>query len=307
MNAEQVPPFTSVKRGLDETSRSGFQVTYATLPEVMIYQVARTIQDSELVFHGYGSPVPAIAMLLARRAHAPNMVHIEGATYGVNPEPPFLPPTSNDWSLKQGSVIALGISDLFDIAARGDMGRMFLSGVQIDLYGNLNVTAIGSPDSPRVKLPGSGGGCNLSGDVQRVTVWTTGHRAHVNKAGKRQFRFVEHIDFISSIGHATRDDTLRAALGLRGGGPEWVVTELGIFDFDPLTHVLRLRALYPDTTIQDVLDNTEFEPVIAPDVSTVPLPAPEHVALIRRFDPLNTHQREFKFTDVSRCFDLQDS
>jgi len=270
----------------------------------MIYQVARTIQDGELVFHGYGSPVPTLAMLLARRTHAPHMVHIEGATYGVNPEPPFLPPTSNDWSLEQGSVMAIGISDLFDIAARGDMGRMFLSGVQIDSYGNLNVTAIGNADSPRVKLPGSGGGCNLSGDVQHLSIWTTGHRAPVNKAGKRQFRFVKHIDFISSIGHVSRDGISRQALGLRGEGPDWVVTELGVFDFDPVSHVLRLRALYPDSTVQDVLDNTEFEPVIAQEVSTVPLPAPEHVALIRRFDPLRTHQREFKSTDLSRCFDL---
>jgi glutaconate CoA-transferase, subunit B len=279
-------------------------ITSATLPEVMIYQVARTIKDGELVFHGYGSPVPTLAMLLARRAHAPHMIHVEGATYGVNPEPPFLPPTSNDWALERGRVMALGISDLFDIAARGDMGRMFLSGVQIDRYGNLNVTAIGTPDTPRVKLPGGGGGCNLSGDARHVTVWTAGHRAPLNKAGKRQFRFVRHIDFISSIGHVTRDGTPREALGLRGGGPEWVVTELGVFDFEPVTHVLRLRALYPDTTVQDVLDNTEFEPVIAPDVSTVPLPAPEHVALIRRFDPLCTHHREFKSADLSRCFDL---
>jgi glutaconate CoA-transferase subunit B len=282
-------------------------ITYATLPEVMIYQIARTIRDGELVFHGYGSPVPTLAMLLAKRTHAPHMVHIEGATYGVNPDPPFLPPTSNDWSLAQGSVMAIGITDLFDIAARGDMGRMFLSGVQIDCYGNLNVTAIGNPTSPRIKLPGSGGGCNLSGDVQHITIWTTGHRASLNKADKRQFRFVKHIGFISSIGHVARDGTPRAALGLRGGGPEWVVTELGVFDFDPGTHVLRLRALYPDTTIQDVLDNTEFAPVIAPDVSTVPLPKPEHVALIRHFDPLKTHQREFKSTDVSRRFSLQDS
>ncbi len=279
-------------------------ITYATLPEVMIYQIARTIQDGELVFHGYGSPVPTLAMLLARRTHAPRMVHIEGATYGVNPEPPFLPPTSNDWSLEQGSVMALGISDLFDIAARGDMGRMFLSGVQIDRHGNLNVTAIGDADSPRIKLPGSGGGCNLSGDVQHITIWTTGHRTSISSTGKRQFRFVKRIDFISSIGHISRDGISRQALGLRGGGPDWVVTELGVFDFDPVTHVLRLRALYPDTSVQDVLDNTGFEPVIAPDVGPAPLPAPEHVALIRRFDPLRTHQREFKSADLARCFDL---
>ncbi len=279
-------------------------ITYATLPEVMIYQVARTIQDGELVFHGYGSPVPTLAMLLAKRTHATHMVHIEGATYAINPDPPFLPPTSNDWSLDRGSVMAIGISDLFDISARGDMGRMFLSGVQVDRHGNLNVTTIGDPGAPRVKLPGSGGGCNLSGDVQHITIWTTGHRASTNKAGKRQFRFVKQIDFISSIGHVSRDDISRKDLGLRGGGPDWIVTELGVFDFDPVSHVLRLRALYPDTTVQDVLDNTGFEPVIAPVVSTVPLPMAEHIALIRRFDPLRTHHREFKPLDLSRCFDL---
>src|SRR5438046_5910472 len=139
-------------------------ITYATLPEVMIYQVARTIQDGELVFHGYGSAVPTLAMLLGRRTHASHMVHVEGATYGINPEPPFLPPTSNDWSLEQGSVMAIGISDLFDIAARGDMGRMFLSAVQVDRYGNLNITAIGDPDTPRVNLTARGGACTLSAD-----------------------------------------------------------------------------------------------------------------------------------------------
>lgn len=83
-------------------------ITYATLPEVMIYQVARTINDGELVFHGFSSPVPTLAMLLARRTHAPHMVHVEGATYGVNPEPPFLPPTSNDWVLERGGVHSAG-------------------------------------------------------------------------------------------------------------------------------------------------------------------------------------------------------
>lgn len=284
---------------------SATTITYATLSEVMIYQVARTIKDGELVFHGYGSPVPTLAMLLARRMHARHMIHVEGATYSINPEPPFLPPTSNDWVLARGSVMALGISDLFDIAARGDMGRMFLSGVQIDRYGNLNVTTIGNPDAPLVKLPGSGGGCNLSADVQHITIWTTGHRAPKTRAGKRLFRFVEHIDFVSSAGHVTRDGIPRTALGLRGGGPEWVVTELGVFDFDPVTHVLRLRALYPDTTVQDVLDNTEFEPVIAPDVGIVPLPRLEHVEMIRRFDPLCTHYREFRSADLARRFSVE--
>src|SRR5258708_13072072 len=178
---------------------SAQSIRYATLPEVVIYQVARTIRDGELVFHGYGSPVPTLAMLLAKRTHAPRMVHIEGATYGVNPEPPFLPPTSNDWTLQRGSVVGLGISALFDIAARGDMGRMFLSGVQIDRHGNLNVTAIGSADAPRVKLPGGGGGCNLSADVQHLTIWTCGHPAPLTNPRNRLFRFVTPFNFVPSL------------------------------------------------------------------------------------------------------------
>lgn len=280
------------------------KITHATLPEVMIYQVARTIEDGGLVFHGFGSPLPTLAMLLAKRTHAPHMVHVEGATYGVDPEPPFLPPTSNDWVLERGRVITLGIGDLFDMAARGDMARMFLSGVQIDAYGNLNVTAIGAPDRPRVKLPGGGGGCNLSGDVQHITIWTAGHRAMIDNSGRRRFRFVHRVDFVSSIGQVTPDGRPREALGLRGGGPDWVVTELGVFDFDPKTRTMRLRALYPDTTVQDVLDNTEFEPVIAPDVGLVPMPTTEHVELIRRFDPLQTSQREFRAEELRRRFDL---
>src|SRR5260221_5283074 len=110
---------------------SAQSITYATLPEVVISPVARTIRDGELVFHGYGSPVPTLAMLLAERTHAPRMVHIEGATYGVNPEPPFPPPTSNDWNLQRRIVLALGISDLIDITDRGRMVAKLLSGLEI--------------------------------------------------------------------------------------------------------------------------------------------------------------------------------
>src|SRR5260370_7953047 len=90
-------------------------ITCATLPEVMIYQVARTIRDGELVFHGYGSPVPTLAMLLAKRTHAPHMVHIEGATYSVNPDPPFLPPASNDCALVPRGLMPLGLTTPLDI------------------------------------------------------------------------------------------------------------------------------------------------------------------------------------------------
>jgi len=143
-----------------------------TLGEAMIHALARTIEDGTLVFHGFGSPLVQLAMHVAKRTHAPDMALIAGATYGLNPHPPFLTPTSNDWVLDRGAECSLDIEQLFDLGASGRLGRMFLSGVQIDRWGNANVTRLGRGQLD-IKLPGGGGGCNLSCDVERLTLWTT--------------------------------------------------------------------------------------------------------------------------------------
>ncbi len=103
-----------------------------TIGEAMIFALAQTIRNGDLVFHGFASPLVQVAMHLAKRSHAPDMVLVAGATYGVNPTPPFLSPTSNDWVMDRGAECSLDIEELFDLAAAGRADRMFLSGVQID-------------------------------------------------------------------------------------------------------------------------------------------------------------------------------
>ena len=274
-----------------------------TMGEAMIYALARTIENDTLVFHGYGSPLVQLAMYVAKRTHAPDMVLVEGATYGINPQPRFLTPTTNDWALDRGAECALEIDELFDLAASGRMGRMFLSGIQIDRYGNANVTLLGDEEDIAVKLPGGGGGCNLSCDAQRVTLWTTGHRCPPDTNGRRRYRLVERCDFVTSFGHRTADGRSREELGARGGGPQWLVTDLGVFDFDA-TGSLRLRELYPDTTLDDIEQNTEFAPAIADDLRTMPLPGADIVALIRGLDPLEIHRKELRPGDLVREFAL---
>ncbi len=274
-----------------------------TMGEAMIYALARTIEDGSLVFHGYGSPLVQIAMHVAKRTHAPNMVLVEGATYAINPTPLFITPVTNDRALDRGAESALDIGELFDLAASGRMGRMFLSGIQIDRFGNANVTLLGNEEKIGVKLPGGGGGCNLSCDVQRLTLWTTGHRAPPDAKGRRRYRIVERCDFVTSLGHRAVDGRKRSALGHRGGGPQWLVTDLGVFDFDPAGE-LRLRELYPDTSLADIEANTEFVPLVAGDLRTMPLPSPEIVAMIRTIDPLRVHRRELREHDLERTFAL---
>ncbi len=273
-----------------------------SLGEMMIGAIARTIEDSTLAFHGYGSPLVQLALHVAKRTHAPNMVLVAGATYGLNPTPPFLSPTSNDWVMDRGAAHSLDIEELFDLAAAGRMGRMFLSGLQIDKWGNCNVTSLGK-NKLAMKLPGGGGGCNLSCDVENVTLWTTGHRSPPDSSGRRRLRLVEQCDFVTSLGHRAVDGRTRQALGYRGKGPQWIVTDLGLFDFDTEGHA-RLRAVYPDVSVEEVRENTGFELRLAGTVEAVPPPDNKTLALIRHLDPLHVHEHETRAEDRGRRFEV---
>lgn len=273
---------------------------HCTLGEAMIYNIARTVQNGTLVFHGFGSPLVQLALHLAKRTHAPDLVLIAGATYGVNPTPAFLTPTSNDWTLDRGAEAALDIEELFDLAAAGRMARMFLSGAQIDQWGNCNVTQLGT-GAKTVKLPGGGGGCNLSCDVQALTLWTAAHRSFPQKDGSRRFRLVEQCDFVTNLGHRTASGEPRSRLNHRGGGPDTVVTDLAHFDFAN-DGAMRLTAVYPDVTVDDVVASTGFTLAMADTISVMPLPDANAVSIIRRLDPLGVHLHELQPADRTRSF-----
>ena len=77
------------------------KIKNCTLGELMIYQIALSIVDGILAFHGFGSPLVQLALHLAKRNHAPNLVLVAGATYGINPTPAFLTPTTNDFAMNR--------------------------------------------------------------------------------------------------------------------------------------------------------------------------------------------------------------
>jgi glutaconate CoA-transferase subunit B len=179
---------------------------------------------------------------------------------------------------------------------------MFLSGAQIDRFGNANMTRLGG-ERLAVKLPGGGGGCNLSCDVERITLWTAAHRAVAGPGGRPRYRLVERCDFVTNLGHRAGDGRTRAELGHLGRGPDWLVTELGLFDFDD-GGALRLRALYPDTSVDDVAANTGFPVAVAPTLEPMPLPGAAELAIVRELDPLRVHLRELSPVDRERRFEV---
>jgi glutaconate CoA-transferase, subunit B len=265
-----------------------------TIDEWFVAALARTIRPRETVFHGFGSPCAQVAMHVARRTHAPEMLLVEGAMYAVNPEPPFIPPTSNDASLSRGAAYSMRFEEFFDAAIRGDVDRMFLSGGQIDGFGNTNVTAIGPAGRPKVKLGGGGGGCNLSATIGHLTVWTTRHRSGRTLVGA--------CDFVTDLGHRTPRGS-RAELGFTGGGPQWLVTELGVFDFPAET--ARLVQIFPDVSVAEVRAATAFPLQVAGDLRVLSPPSTAELAAVRSVDPLGVRRSEFSLRELQREFEHQ--
>src|SRR6185503_14939703 len=97
-----------------------------------------------------------------------------------------------------------------------------LGGAQIDRHGNVNATVIGPYDKPKVRLPGSGGSAEIAAWANR-TYLLTPHQ-------KR--RFPERCDFITGAGFLNGGDA-RQRSGVRGGGPQAVVTDMGLLEPDP--------------------------------------------------------------------------
>ena len=143
-----------------------------------------------------------------------------------------------------------------------------------------------------MKLGGGGGGCNLSATIGHLTVWTTRHRS-----GRT---LVRDCDFVTDMGHRTRLGT-RAELGFTGGGPQWLVTELGVFDYRQ--GQARLVQTFPDVSVAEVRAATGFALQVAGDLRTVPPPSASELAAVRSVDPLGVRTSEFSAKELARVFE----
>ncbi len=276
---------------------------YYTIDELMAVCMARTIKNGDTIFNGVAVPLPFTAIMLAFKTHAPESIFWSGLLAGLNPDPPFLPPTSGDSVMLHRANPILHLHQIFDLAMRGELDRIFFSGAQIDKYGNLNNTLIGTLDNIKIKLPGGAGSSHIGCFAKNYTIWSIRHDAKVSSKGQRVFTFVESVDFVTTVGRRTSTRN-RDELGLMGGGPDCVVTNLCTFDFDPLTDVMRLKTLHPGVTVEEVLENTGFEPVLSDTIVETPPPTKEEIALIREIDPMNTRKVGFSRSALEKRYDF---
>lgn len=249
-----------------------------TAAEMMIVAAARALAGARTVFVGVG--LPNIACNLARRTVAPALELIyEAGVYGARPA--RLPLSIGDPTLVTGATAAVSQADLFGLYLQGGLVDVaLLGGAQIDRFGNLNTTAIGEYARPKVRLPGSGGACEIAINARQcVMIMRLKRRA-----------FVEKLDFITSPGFLTGGDA-RERLGLPGGGPALVVTDLALFDFANPRREMQLIAVHPGVTIDQARAEVGWDVRLAATVAATPAPTAEELRVVREeLDPAGLYR-----------------
>ena len=237
--------------------------------ELLICTASRLMEDGATVFIGTG--IPMLAGALAQKMHAPNLVSIFefGGTGAILEE---LPLAVGERRTFHKAVAASGILDIVETAQRGFVEYGFLGGAQIDPYGNLNSTVIGEYSHPKVRLPGSGGGNDVGSHCWRTIA--------VMRQDKR--RFVEKVDFITTPGYLSGPGARQAAGLPPGTGPYRVVSNLAVMDYHPVSRRMRLVSTQPGTSIEEVLENTGFDLLVADEVTENPAPTTEELRVLRQ-------------------------
>lgn len=244
-----------------------------TANELLAVMGSRALRDGTTVFAGVGAPMMAAA--LAQRTHAPGLtMMMEGGILGPSFKPGELPISTNEMRTAYRAQMLPGITDAFLLAQRGFLDVGFIGGAQIDQYGNLNTSAIGPYDRPTVRLPGSGGANDIISLCREVMILTVHEKR----------RFTERVEFITSPGYLTGGDSRRKS-GLLFGGVSRMVTTLGVFDFEPQSRRMRLIALHPGITRDDVQANTGFEVLVSDTLTTTAPPTSKELDILRMLDP----------------------
>jgi glutaconate CoA-transferase, subunit B len=237
--------------------------------ELLICVAARIMEDNTTAFIGTG--IPMLAAALAQKLYAPNLMAVfEFGGFGARMKD--LPLGVGERRTFYRAVIASGICDTMEAAARGFIEYGFLGGAQIDAYGNLNSTVIGEYAHPKARLPGSGGANDVSSLCWRTIAIMTQH-------DKR--RFVPKVDFVTTPGFLTGPGARERAGLAPGAGPYRVVSGLATLGYDDDTKRMKLLAVNPGVTVHQVIDNTGFDLVVAEQIGENSPPTEKELHALR--------------------------
>ena len=248
------------------------RATTFTSTELLTAVAAHLLEDKKSVLVGTG--LPMIAALLAQRTHAPGLLIIFEAG-GIGPRVPVLPISVGDSRTFYHAAAASSMHDVMSACQAGYVDFGFLGAAMIDVYGNINTTVIGDWEHPTARLPGSGGANDIGSLCHRTIV--------IMRQDKR--KFVERVNYITTPGYLDGLGARERAGLPTHTGPYRVITQLGVYGFDEETKRLKLLALHPGVTVDDIHANSACEILIPAEIGATEPPTEDECRLLHEIDP----------------------
>ncbi len=248
-----------------------------TATETMVSAASNELENGSVTFVGVG--LPMLACNLAKNTHAPSLQMIyESGIIGAPASQNGVPSSVGAPDLVSSSISVLPMFEGFSTYLQGDeIDVGFLGGAQIDRVGNINSSVIGSYENPRVRLPGSGGACEIAENARETYV--------IMPHEKR--RFPEEVDFVTSAGsrNQTQKDTGRDD----PRGPSVVFTDKGVLRFDE-NNELFVASIHPGSSRKDIEANTAWDIPFADDVAQTTPPTKHELEVLRsELDPTSEY------------------
>ncbi|GLI33387.1 CoA-transferase subunit beta [Desulforhabdus amnigena] len=238
--------------------------------EMIAYTGSRVLEDEKIVFVGTGLPI--IAAMHAQLTHAPNLYMIYEAGSLAPVLDMGMPLSVGDTRAARKAMFLKGLCSAFELTQRGFSDYAFIGGAQIDMYGNICSTMEGANyDKPTIRFPGSGGAGAMAANCEKTIA--------IMALEKR--RFVNKVDFLTSIGFGDGSPDYREKAGVMGSGPYRVITNQALFGFDEKTRRMMLLEVKPGLTPKDIQEKVSFELVIPPVVKEMVEPSDHDLSLLR--------------------------
>ncbi len=246
-----------------------------TIDELICVCISRQVRDGDVWAQGINTPLVAAGLILGKIRHAPGARFTSAIGQAL----------VQDWGPLgiadiEGLWVGKGLIHLGFAAGAAEIlpkfqPKEFFRPAQVDQAGNLNNIAFGKDyRKPRMRLPGSGGIPDVTPNYDHTYLYVPRHS---------RLTFARKIDFISGMGHAPQRR--------RGGGPRYLITDLGQFDW--ARGRMRLKSIHPGAALERIRRKTGFELDIADDISETRPPDAEDLRLLRdEIDPLDTRKLE---------------
>lgn len=207
--------------------------------------------------------IPSVGARLARATFSPDLLMTDGEAMLVG-----LDGTTEGW-LPYRQHLAL---------VTGGKRHVMMGASQIDRYGNQNISCIGAWERPTRQLLGVRG-APVNTLNNPVSYWVPRHSTRV---------FVERVDMVCGVGYDH-------AAGARHHRIPWVVSDLGVFDFETDDRSMRLASVHPGVTVEQIRQATGFALTIPDGVPYTREPTAAELRLIREvIDPKGLREHEVR-------------